>query len=298
MAPLVWDSVGDRLYETGVDHGVLYMPDDLGAYVDGVAWNGLTTVTESPTGAEASPVYADNIKYLNLYSIEEFGATIEAFTYPDEFAPYDGMGVPTPGMTLGQQTRDSFGLCYRTKLGNDLEGNDHGYKLHLIYGATASPSEKAYATINDSPEAISFSWDLTTIPVAVGTLNGVDYKPTAVVTLDSTEVDPTKLATLEALLYGASGDPQLPLPAAVYAIFGAGVTIVDLGVSTNQPTYVAGTHIVTLPTVTGVVWRINGVVKTPGAQPAMTVGQTAVIEASPSTTAYVLSGDTDWLFDY
>ena len=298
MTQLVWDTVGERFYETGCDHGVLYMPDDFGAYVDGVAWNGLTNVTESPSGAESTPQYADNIAYLNLISRELFGGTIEAFTYPDEFAAYDGTGIPTPGMTIGQQSRKSFGFSYRTKLGNDVDGDDHGYKLHLVYGATAAPSEKAYDTINDSPSAIAFSWEFSTIAVPVGTLNSIEYKQTALITIDSTQVDPTKLATLEALLYGTSGDPQLPSPAAVYAIFATGVTVVDLGTSTNQPTYVAGTHIVTLPTVTGVVWRINGVVKTPGAQPAMTVGQTSVIEASPLSTAYVLSGDTDWLFDY
>lgn len=298
MTQLVWDTVGERFYETGCDHGVLYMPDDFGAYTDGVAWNGLTNVTESPSGAESSIQYADNIAYLNLISKELFGGTIEAFTYPDEFAQYDGTGTPTPGMTIGQQSRKSFGFSYRTKLGNDTAGDDHGYKLHLVYAATAAPSEKAYDTINDSPAAIAFSWEFTTIPIPVGTLNSVEYKPTALITIDSTQVDPTKLQTLLDLLYGASGDPQLPSPAAVYAIFSTGVTVVDLGTSTNQPTYVAGTHIVTLPTVTGVVWKINGVVKTPGAQPAMTVGQSAMIEASPSSTAYVLSGDTDWLFDY
>ena len=162
MAALTWDDVGDKLYETGVDHGVLYLPDSSGVYNTGFAWNGLTTVTESPTGAEPSAQYADNIKYLNLVSAEEFGGTIEAFTYPEEFAQCDGTELPSPGVALGQQIRKMFGMSYRTKVGNDVDGMDFGYKLHLLYGALAAPSEKAYATVNDSPEAISFSWDIST----------------------------------------------------------------------------------------------------------------------------------------
>lgn len=216
MAPLTWDQVGDRLYETGVDHGVLYLPDSsTGVYDTGVAWNGLTTVTESPSGAESNPQFADNIKYLNLLSAEEFGGTIEAFTYPDEFAECDGTANPSPGLAVGQQGRKVFGLCYRTKLGNDVEGVDHGYKLHLIYGAQASPSEKAYATINDSPEAIAFSWDITTNPVPVTGL-----KPTALIVVDSTKVDAAGLSDLEDALYGgASAEPKLPLPDEVIAMF-------------------------------------------------------------------------------
>lgn len=215
MTALAWDLVGERTYETGVDHGVLYIPNVSGVYDNGVAWNGLTTVTESPSGAEASAQYADNIKYLNLFSAEEFGATIEAFTYPDEFNQFDGSSTPVAGVIVGQQTRKSFGLCYRTLKGNDLEGTDHGYKLHLIYGATAAPSEKAYNTVNDSPEAITFSWELSTIPVAVTGL-----KPTASMVIDSTLVDATALAALEELLYGSVGsDPSLPTPDAVIAIF-------------------------------------------------------------------------------
>lgn len=215
MPPLVWDTVGERLYETGVDHGVLYLPDQTGLYVGGVAWNGLTTVTESPSGAASNPQYADNIKYLNLISAEEFGVTIEAFTYPEEFAQCDGTEIPTDGVSVGQQSRKLFGLCYRTKLGNDLEGEDYGYKLHLIYGAQAAPSQKAYATINDSPAATAFSWDVTTTPVAVTGL-----KPTSMVVVDSSVVDPTALASLEAELYGAAATPaKLPLPDAVIAMF-------------------------------------------------------------------------------
>lgn len=216
--PLVWDQVGERFYETGVDHGVLYIPDAAGVYNTGFAWNGLTTVTESPSGAEATPLYADNIKYLNLISVEEFGATIEAFTYPDEFAQCDGSATPEEGISIGQQTRKAFGLSYRTQVGNDLEGSDAGYKLHLVYGATAAPTEKAYATINDTPEAITFSWEITTTPVAVTGL-----KPTSVITIDSTKVDAAGLAALEALLYGTTTptptEPSLPLPDAVLALF-------------------------------------------------------------------------------
>ncbi len=216
MPPLTWDDIGERLYETGVDHGVLYLPDpDTGVYDTGVAWNGLTTVTESPTGAESSPQYADNIMYLNLISAELFGATIEAFTYPDEFGQCDGTDLTTPGVAVHQQARKMFGLSYRTRVGNDVEGSDHGYKLHLVYGCQASPSEKAYATINDSPEAISFSWDVTTTPVAV-----TDLKPTSLIVVDSTVVDPADLASLEALLYGAGiVEPALPTPDAVIALF-------------------------------------------------------------------------------
>jgi hypothetical protein len=218
MAELVWDQVGQRFYETGVDHGVLYIPDGSGAYTNGVAWNGLVSVSEAPSGAEANAQYADNIKYLNLFSAEEFGATIEAFTYPDEFAQFDGLGVPTPGVMIGQQSRRGFGLSYRTKVGNDIDGDDAGYKLHLVYGCQASPSDMAYNTINDSPEPITFSWELTTTPVAVTGL-----KPTAIITIDSRTADPADLAALEAVLYGgAATEPELPLPDAVIALFPVG----------------------------------------------------------------------------
>lgn len=207
MAKIVWDQTGERLYETGVRNGVLYVQES-GAYPKGVAWNGLTAVTESPSGAEASPLYADDIKYLNLISNEEFGATIEAYTYPDEFAECDGSSSLATGVMIGQQARKTFGLCYRTTIGNDTDGNDHGYKLHIIYGALAAPSEKAYATINDSPEAITFSWEITTTPV-----NVTGAKPTASITIDSTKADPTKLADLEKILYGdTEAEARLPLP--------------------------------------------------------------------------------------
>lgn len=208
MAKLKWDSTGERLYETGVKQGVLYLLNETGEYKKAVAWNGLTAVTESPSGAEATALYADDIKYLSLMSAEEFGATIEAYTYPEEFGQCDGSASLATGVYIGQQARKTFGLCYKTTLGNDVVGNDYGYKLHLIYGALAAPSEKAYATINDSPEAITFSWELTTTPV-----NVEGFKPTASIVIDSTKADPTCLAALEAKLYGAeSSEPELPMP--------------------------------------------------------------------------------------
>lgn len=217
MSKIVWDKTGERFYETGVDRGVLYVQDDQGNYPKGVAWNGLIGVTESPTGAEATPLYADNIKYLNLFSVEEFEASIEAYTYPEEFEECDGSAELAPGITLGQQPRKAFGLCYRTNLGNDLEGDDYGYKLHLIYGAKAAPSEKGYETINDSPDAITFSWDITTTPVPV-----TGFKPTASLVVDSTKVAPEKLAALEEILYGSEEeDARLPLPDEVLTIINA-----------------------------------------------------------------------------
>lgn len=220
MARLVWDEVGKRFYETGVDRGVLYIPTDAGAYTTGFAWNGLTAVTESPSGAEATPQYADNIKYLNLVSVEEFGGTIEAFTYPDEFGQCDGTAEPIPGLKVGQQTRKTFGLSYRTKVGNDVAGSDLGYKLHLVYGALAAPSEKAYATVNDTPEAMTLSWEFTTTAVEVPGL-----KPSALLTIDSrdftTEPQRAALTALEDALWGSSGagaGPRLPLPAEVITL--------------------------------------------------------------------------------
>ena len=208
MAKIKWDETGEKIYETGVKNGVLYLPNETGEYVKGVAWNGLTAVTESPSGAESTPLYADDIKYVELFSAEEFGATLECYTYPDEFAECDGSAEVTPGVIIGQQNRKTFGLCYRTTLGNDVKGNEFGYKLHLIYGAKASPSEKSYSTINDSPEAITFSYEITTTPV-----NVTGHKPTASLTINSTKVDASKLQQLEALLYGGeSTEAKLPLP--------------------------------------------------------------------------------------
>lgn len=219
MSKLVWDKTGERLYETGVKQGVLYPQAAGGTYPKGVAWNGLTNITESPSGAEATALYADDIKYLNLVSAEELGGTIEAYTYPDEFAECDGSAALTEGVFIGQQDRKTFGLCYRTTLGNDVDSNGHGYKLHLIYGALAAPSEKAYATINDSPEAITFSWEFKTTPV-----NVTDHKPTASLTIDSTKVSETKMAALEKVLYG-DGDTEarLPLPDEVVQILTSAV---------------------------------------------------------------------------
>lgn len=293
MTVLTWDQVGDRLYETGVDHGVLYQLDESGAYGDGVPWNGLTTVTESPSGAEANKQFADNIVYVNLISAEEFGGTIEAFTYPDEFAQNDGSVEPVAGVAIGQQGRRPFGLVYRTLQGNDTEGQEHGYKLHLIYGCQASPSEKAYATVNDSPEAIAFSWEFSTTPAPVS-----GRKPTSLLTVDSVKSDAADLATLETILFGSVGDDaRLPTPDEVIAVFTGGVVDVDLGTSTNQPSYNAGTHVVTLPAVTGVQWKVNNVNKSPGAQPALTTGQTAEVQAT-AMAGYNLQGDDTWTYDY
>lgn len=208
MSKLVWDQSGKRLYETGVDHGVLYPIQTGGVYSKGVAWNGLTAVTESPSGADVNDIYADNMKYLGLVGAEKFGATVEAYTYPDEFAECDGSVELVKGATIGQQNRKVFGMVYRTVIGNDVDGNEHGYKLHLIYGATAAPSEKAYNTINEDPEAITFSWELSTTPI-----NVTGHKPTASLTIDSTKADPAKLAELEKILFGdTETEPRLPLP--------------------------------------------------------------------------------------
>ena len=218
MPKLTWDNTGERIFETGVKQGVLYPIQSDGKYTKGVAWNGLTAVTESPSGAEATALYADDIKYLNLLSNEEFGATIEAYTYPDEFAECDGSAELATGVMIGQQKRKTFGLCYRTTIGNDVEGNDYGYKLHLVYGCLAAPSEKGYSTINDNPDAITFSWEVSTTPV-----NVEGFKPTSQITIDSTKADPTKLAALEAVLYGAeAAEAKLPLPDEVAALMSAG----------------------------------------------------------------------------
>ena len=218
MPKLIWDNTGERIFETGVKQGVLYPIQSDGKYTKGVAWNGLTAVTESPSGAEATALYADDIKYLNLLSNEEFGATIEAYTYPDEFAECDGSAELATGVMIGQQKRKIFGLCYRTTIGNDVEGNDYGYKLHLVYGCLAAPSEKGYSTINDNPDAITFSWEVTTTPV-----NVEGFKPTSQITIDSTKADPTKLAALEAVLYGAeAAEAKLPLPDEVATLMSAG----------------------------------------------------------------------------
>lgn len=282
MSELTWDQVGEKTYETGVDHGVLYIPDNTGVYDTGVAWNGLVSVTESPTGAEANKQYADNIPYVTLVSAELFGATIEAFTYPDEFGQCDGTAEPTPGVKVGQQNRKSFGLSYRTKIGNDLDA-DAGFKIHLVYGALAAPSEKAYTTINDSPEAITFSWEVTTTPAPV-----TGMKPTASITIDSTKLGATQLAALEDMLYGTvGGDPFLPTPDAVLALVDGSVTVV----TTQAPTYNASTDVVTIPSVTGVEYYIDGELVTG----TVTITETTVVTALPAD-GYVFSptSDTDW----
>jgi hypothetical protein len=287
MVALTWDKTGERLYETGVDRGALYIPDASGSYDNGYAWNGLTTVTESPSGAEATALYADNIKYLNLISAEEFGGTIEAYTYPEEFGQCDGTAAPVSGVLIGQQSRKSFGLSYRTRVGNDVDGSDLGYKLHLIYGAKAAPSEKAYATINDTPEAITFSWEISTTPVEVP-----GYKPTALITIDSTKVDSAALTSLEEILYGTAGvDPRLPLPTEVLAIFAGSV----MEVTPTAPTFDAPTKVITIPSVVGVVYKINGVTKAAGALPAITVD--TVVNASPQAGyKFPAVTDDDWFF--
>jgi hypothetical protein len=293
MTALTWDQVGERIYETGVDRGVLYIPNNVGVYDNGYAWNGLVSVTESPTGAEANPQYADNIKYLNLLSAEEFGATLEAFTYPDEFGQCDGTLTPEVGIFVGQQNRKTFGLAYRTRVGNDLAGVDYGYKLHLVYGALAAPSEKAYTTINDSPEAITFSWEITTTPMEVGEIESVAYKPTASLTIDSSKADASALAELENLLYGTVGsDPELPAPADVIALF-AGTTIEAVPAA---PTYNDATDTITIPTVTGVVYKINGEVVAAG---AVVITEDTVVTADPAPGyRFPAVSDDDWFFNY
>ncbi len=288
---LAWDEIGTKRFETGVDHGVLYLPDAGGAYSNGVAWNGLVSVSESPSGAEANDQYADNMKYLSLRSAEQFGGTIEAFTYPDEFAEFDGYAEPTPGVQVGQQNRRSFGLSYRTLVGNDVEGNDYGYKLHLVYNATANPSEKAFNTINDSPEPITFSWEISTVPVNAGP----DLKPTATITIDSTKVDPGALADLEDILYGTSGsDPSLPAPASVIALFSGTVT----EVAPTVPAFDQPTNTITVPTVAGVTYyNANTGVALPAGP--YTIAEDTVVQARPDAGKTFPPGtDDDWLYTF
>ena len=294
MAVLQWDQVGERRFETGVDHGVLYQINVGGNYVDGVAWNGLTTITESPSGAEASPQYADNIKYLNLQSAEEFGGTIEALTYPDEFEQNDGSASPEAGVTLGQQGRRTFGLVYRTLVGNDIEGTEHGEKLHLVYGALAAPSEKARTTVNDSPEATAFSWEFTTTPVPVGTIGAVEYKPTSHIVVDSTKVDATAYAALKEQLFGTAGtDPILPSPATVVALFSGTLT----EVTPAAPTYDNTTDIVTIPATAGVVYSVDGVDVPSGAFGPIT--DDVLVTARPAGGySFAPGSDDDWAITF
>jgi hypothetical protein len=294
MTVLQWDKTGERLYETGVDRGVLYQIDMAGDYVAGKAWNGLTAVTDSPSGAEPNKTYADNIEYLNLISVETFGCTIEAYMYPEEFGQNDGSAAPTPGVHVTQQRRKTFGFCWRTRLGNDIEGTDYGYKLHLAWGCMAAPSEKAYATINDSPEAITFSWEVSTTAVAVGTIGGTEYKPTAKITIDSTKVDPTKLAALEAVLYGtALTDAELPSPADVITMMTTALT----SATPAAPTYNSSTDIITIPGTTGVEYLVAGDVV-----PAGEYGPIAVnteVRARPALGyTFPVPTQTQWVFTF
>jgi hypothetical protein len=294
MTALQWDKAGERTYETGVSNGVLYLQNS-GIYDQGVAWNGLTTLTESPSGAESNKQYADNMVYLNLLSVEQFGGTIEAFTYPDEWAECDGSAVPTAGVSVGQQPRRTFGLSYQTKVGNDMDP-EAGVKIHLVYGALAAPSEKAYATVNDSPEAMGLSWDISTTPVEVPGTNpttGKPFKPTASLSIDSTQVDATAMQTLKDTLYGTAGnDPRLPLPAEVIAMFSGTVT----QVAPTPPTYNNTTHTITIPTVAGVNYYINDVLQTAG---PVVITEDTVVNATPAQGyKFPAVTDDDWYFDY
>lgn len=287
MARLEWDAVGARVFETGVDRGVLYIPT-AGVYSTGVAWNGLTTVTEAPSGAEATPIYADNIKYLNLVSAEEFGATVEAFTYPSEFAQFDGSVTLHGGINLGQQSRKTFGLSYRTRVGNDVDGSDAGYKIHLVYGCQAAPSERAYATVNDTPEALAFSWELSTTPVSV-----TGQKPTSVITIDSTKVVAANLVALENAVWGTGGsDPRLPLPDEVIGMFAGSLTTVRPA----APTFTEGTGALVIPATTGVTYRQDGVVRVAGTYTVPAASST-VVTATPNT-GYVFPNPVQdsWVF--
>ena len=289
MTRLLWDQSGERRFETGVEQGVLYIPN-AGIYDNGVAWNGLTSVTESPEGGEPTPFYADNIKYASLTSLETFKATIEAYMYPVEFNQFDGAEMPSAGLILGQQTRKPFGLSYKTKIGSDQNEN-LGYRLHLVYGLTAMPSERQYATVNESPEIITFSWELSSTAVAA-----TGYKPVSLITVDSTLVGSTNLTNLENALYGTAGtSPRLPLPDEVVALMAGSQTLV----TPTAPTFVAGTGVITIPTVTGVTYRradTNAVVT--GTVTIGVSGQTLVIRAAPASGSYAFApgADDDWSF--
>jgi hypothetical protein len=288
MSKLIWDQADQRTYETGVDHGVLYIPDAEGAYTTGVAWNGLTSVSDNPTGAEATPIYADNIKYLNMISAEEFGATLEAITYPPEFSQFEGVVEIAPGVFIGQQNRGAFGLHYRTLIGDAVVGTGKGYKLHLVYGAQAAPSARAHTTVNDTPEAMTFSWELTTTAVEVP-----GFKPSATLTFDSTLVDPAALTVLENILFGTAGqDPRLPLPAEVIEIMGAG-TIVE--VEPAEPTFDNATKVITIPGTTGVIYSIDGEVVPTGPLAPITTDTLVGAKAAPGFKFPAVT-DTDWLY--
>lgn len=296
MTRLLWDQVGERRIETGVDRGVLYLPNNAGVYDMGYAWNGLTAVTESPSGAESNKQYADNQVYINLMSAEDFGGTIEAFTYPTQFAACDGSAVSAAGVYIGQQDRQSFGLSYRTLVKTDTNPNA-GYKVHLVYGAMASPSEKGYSTVNDSPEGVGLSWEFSTTPVAISTqVGGKTLKPSAIITVDSTQVPAANLQALEDALYGTAGTaPRLPTPDEVIAMFAGALTVVTPTIPTATT---AG--LITIPNVTGVEYRrgdtnvkVTGTVQISGA-----IGSSLIIKAVPASGNYVFTAgvDDDWLF--
>lgn len=288
MTKLLWDAVGNRRYETGVDKGVLYIPDGSGKYTEGYAWNGLTKVTEKPTGATPNKQYANNQLYLNLLSTELFECDIEAFTYPDAWAQCDGSAEPEAGVAIGQQTRKPFGLAYRTLIGNDTDGTDFGYKIHLVYSALAAPSQKDFSSVNDNPAATALSWSVSTTPVPV-----TGYKPTATLVIDSTKVNPTALTTLEDKLYGTAGvDAALPSPDEVLAIFAGTVTVV----TATPPTYDVPSHTITIPTETGVTYYINGVAQVAG---AVVITSDTVVVAEPNS-GYTLTPNTvnEWGWIY
>lgn len=293
MAELLWDQTGDREFEVGIEKGVLYPIANDGSYGDGVAWNGLTSVSEAPSGAAVTKKYADNINYLSLVSAEIFEATIKAYTYPDEWEECDGSAAPYVGISVGQQTRRPFGMSYKTLKGNDTLGQDFGYILHLVYGGLASPSQKDYNTVNDTPDAIEFSWKISTTPVSVPGL-----KPSAIIKIDSTKVDPTKLASLEALLHGQAGtSASLPSPADVFALFaGAGAT----AVVATMPAFVAGTGVITVPSITGVQYYRGDTHATLANGSTVTIptsGASLVIQAT-AKTGFILAptSDDDWSF--
>lgn len=289
MSVITWDGTGEKLYELGVDHGVLFPLNPSNAlYDNGFAWNGLTAVNEKPSGATATPTFADNIKYANLVSAETFAGTIQAYTYPIAFAKCDGSDLSVAGVAVNQQARQTFGLCYRTRIGNDVS-SEAGFKLHLVYGALAVPSEKDYTTINDSPASVAFSWDFNCTPVAVTGLG-----PTALITIDSTKVDPDSLTDLENLLYGTIGtDPSLPSPDAVLAIFAGDTTHITL-----TPATFNGAHTITIPTQTGVKYYVDGVEHAAGTQ-ILTTGQSKVVSAR-AQPGYVFNTPvvTSWLFTF
>lgn len=291
MVALTWDTVGNHVYETGVDKGVLFIPDSNGNYINAFAWNGLTKVTEKPVGGTTTPLYADNTRYLNLVSTEYFGCDLAAYTYPDAWGACDGTAEPEAGVAVGQQSRKTFGFCYRTRVGDDLAGTDKGYKLHLVWGCTAAPSQKAWTTINDSPTANEFSWSVTCVPV-----NATGYKPTSTLVIDSTKVNASALATLEQTLYGTSGvNGRLPLPDEVLAMFAGTVT----AATPTAPTYNNTTHVVTIPAITGLQYYkvVSGVATLVTGTVTITVD--TVFMALPTNGYYIPDPNVnEWLITF